>query len=81
MEKFLAINQPEPSHTASPLHNQWHAPVGYFIKVNFDAALFEDLNCLGVGWYWGSTGAFLTEFSAKVPSLLDAQMAEAFAAG
>ena len=49
-------------------------------KVNFDAALFENLGCVGIGMaVWDSDGAIIAALSQRIPLLLSVEMAEAMA--
>lgn len=54
------------------VHRQ--APSSLFVKVNFDAPVFEAQGCIGVGVViHDSIGDFLVGFSKRTPLLLDAQ--------
>lgn len=50
----------------------WSPSLGNFVKVNFDAAVFDTENLLGVGVVIrNSRGDFLAGFAKRAPMLLD----------
>jgi len=59
---------------------RWFRPPDGFYKVNFDAALFENLGCAGIGMaVWDSDGAIIAALSQRIPLPLSVEMAEAMA--
>ena len=60
--------------------NTWHAPPEPAFKLNFDAAIFKELNCSRVGAIIGNgKGEVMAAMSAKGPPVEDSEEAETLA--
>ena len=61
--------------------NKWQAPQAVFVKVNFDGAIFGELNKLGVGVVIrDNNGTILGSCSEKLSQAYKAEETEALAA-
>ena len=60
--------------------NTWVAPTDLVYKLNFDATIFKELNCSGVGVIIrNANGEVMAAMSAKGPPVEDSEVAEALA--
>ena len=58
----------------------WRPPPEYTFKLNFDAAIFLDLNCSGVGaMIRNERGEVMAAMSARGPHVVDSAVAEVIA--
>lgn len=72
INQFVDANQSALVLYTNSLPNCWKPPNGLFIKVNFDAAIYVYIDCLGVGMVIrDSVGDFLAGFSMRSSSSLD----------
>lgn len=46
IQQFEFANQVSQMHPLISLPHNWCPTSGMFVKVNFDAAIFDDINCL-----------------------------------
>ena len=62
------------------LSQQWQPPVGSMYKLNFDAAVFNDISASGVGMVIrNSDGQVMAAMSSKGPAVMDSEEAEILA--
>ena len=63
-----------------PGDSVWHPPLDSSFKLNFDAAVFSELNCLGVGaMIRNEKGKVMAAMSARGPHVIDSIAAEVIA--
>lgn len=64
---------------SSVVCSKWHAPCRDFIKINVDAATFEDSSQMGIGMIMqGSQGAMIAARTLWKPGLMEAEEGEAW---
>ena len=65
---------------AAPCGQQWQPPPQNLFKLNFDAAVFSDQQCLGFGAIiWNTQGEVMVRMSVKGPFVQNSEEAEALA--
>ena len=59
--------------TVHSLPHCWKAPLGPFVKLNFDARICNDQNCISMGVVIrDSVGTFLAGYAKRAPLVYDA---------
>ena len=68
LQEFLQAQTEEPAPPRAPVVQQWRPPDSHCFKVNFDAAVFRDLNKAGLGVIVRDCGgAVLGALSSSIP--------------
>ncbi|KAK7860553.1 hypothetical protein CFP56_036752 [Quercus suber] len=81
VREFFEVGKSEAVTRGAVAPVRWFRPPDGFYKVNFDAALFENLGCAGIGVaVRDSVGAIIAALSQRIPLPLPVEMAEAMAA-
>ena len=63
--------------TCNPSVSRWHPPASNGFKLNFDAAIFQELHASGFGAIIrNETGEVMASLSAKGPAVVDSEEAE-----
>lgn len=75
LTSFLKANYENPNPSCATLQSRWIMSSDNFVKVNFDTAIFEELNCMGIRVVIRDAVVdFLVAFAVQALLLLDAKL-------